>query len=188
MSKSEYLCYMIKTPGYSHNLSGSKGAEGYSDLQGVVTYVGITNDMKKRLRQHNGEISGGAKATSRFGDWEVAFYVTGFRDKNEVLSFEWRMHHPDGKRKKDRSYFGVLGRVRGLLETLSQTRFEEREFLLHATEKFQTFVQSREPSLWTALTGSIQITPLLPLSCPFPFPVIPSPPSYTDQIPLDDHV
>lgn len=27
-------------------------------------YTGITNDLKKRLRQHNGEISGGAVYTS----------------------------------------------------------------------------------------------------------------------------
>lgn len=135
----EYLCYMITTPGYTH------------------TYVGITHNMKKRLRQHNGEIAGGAKSTSRFQDWEVAFYVTGFEGKNEVLSFEWRMHHPDGKRKKDRNYFGVLGRVRGLLETLIQPRFEEREFFLHVTEKFQTYVQTRDPALWTTLSGTIQI-------------------------------
>jgi predicted GIY-YIG superfamily endonuclease len=167
--ESEYLCYMIATRGYTH------------------TYVGITHDMKKRLRQHNGEIVGGAKATSRFHDWEVAFYVTGFGSKNEVLSFEWRMHHPDGKRKKDRSYFGVLGRVRGLLETLIQNRFEERDFLLHATEKFQNFVQSRDPELWTALCGTIQIT-----SLPYPVPsssLSPTsfPPPCPDQTPPADH-
>lgn len=161
---SDYLCYMITTGGYTH------------------TYVGITHDMKNRLRQHNGEISGGAKATSRFRDWEVAFYVTGFAEKSEVLSFEWRMHHPDGKRKKDRSYFGVLGRVRGLLETLIQPRFEKKAYLLHATPAFQTFVQTKDPALWTALSASIQITTISWIS----LASTPSPPPCPDQNP-DEH-
>lgn len=36
------------------------------------SYVGITTDVVRRLRQHNGELTGGAKATTRFGSgWQL---------------------------------------------------------------------------------------------------------------------
>ena len=57
------------------------------------TYVGATLDIKKRLRQHNCEISGGAKRTRRdAGGWKLACHVSGFRTFNECLKFEyaWR--------------------------------------------------------------------------------------------------
>lgn len=62
------------------------------------TYVGITNNLKRRLRQHNGEICGGARYTRRARPWEHFIIVKGFIDKSEVLSFEWHIKH---KRKKN---------------------------------------------------------------------------------------
>ena len=38
------------------------------------TYLGITNNIRRRWRQHNGEIKGGAKATTAllgYGKWIV---------------------------------------------------------------------------------------------------------------------
>jgi len=56
-----------------------------------ATYVGATVDKDRRLRQHNGALKGGAKATSRTpGDWIRHCYVTGFPDNHAALSFEWR--------------------------------------------------------------------------------------------------
>jgi structure-specific endonuclease subunit SLX1 len=54
------------------------------------TYVGATIDVDRRLRQHNGELSGGAKATSTIpGGWYRVCYVKGFADNHEALRFEW---------------------------------------------------------------------------------------------------
>jgi predicted GIY-YIG superfamily endonuclease len=54
------------------------------------TYVGITNNTTRRIRQHNGELVGGAKYTStNKGDGEWYFY--GFIknvNKHLSLSFE----------------------------------------------------------------------------------------------------
>jgi structure-specific endonuclease subunit SLX1 len=54
------------------------------------TYVGATVDPDRRLRQHNGQLSGGARATSRVpGGWYRVCYLKGFESKREALRFEW---------------------------------------------------------------------------------------------------
>ena len=56
----------------------------------IKTYVGATLDVDRRLRQHNGELSGGARATSRVpGGWYRVCYVKGFENQREALRFEW---------------------------------------------------------------------------------------------------
>jgi predicted GIY-YIG superfamily endonuclease len=57
------------------------------------TYVGSTVDLDRRLRQHNGEITGGAKATARGYGWQRICYVLGFPDERAALQFEWRWKH-----------------------------------------------------------------------------------------------
>ena len=56
------------------------------------TYVGATNNFTKRIRQHNREITGGAKATSGFS-WRPLMLINGFKSSNELLSFEWHFKH-----------------------------------------------------------------------------------------------
>jgi predicted GIY-YIG superfamily endonuclease len=59
-----------------------------------TTYVGATVNLDRRLRQHNGEIAGGAIATTRLikkGEtWKRICYVQGFPDWKSALQFEWR--------------------------------------------------------------------------------------------------
>lgn len=50
-------------------------------------YCGISNDIKKRLRQHNGEIVGGAKYTKAFGPC-VLVYQERAKNKSEALKRE----------------------------------------------------------------------------------------------------
>jgi len=59
------------------------------DAGSQKTYVGITPDLDRRLRQHNGEIAGGARATSGRA-WERICHVRGFPDHRAALQFEWR--------------------------------------------------------------------------------------------------
>jgi structure-specific endonuclease subunit SLX1 len=60
-----------------------------------ATYVGATVDPDRRLRQHNKEITGGAKATAARvatgHKWRRLCRVTGFPDNHAALSFEWRL-------------------------------------------------------------------------------------------------
>ena len=59
-------------------------------LEPSKTYVGATIDVDRRLQQHNGELSGGAVATSTVkGGWYRVCYIKGFESKREALRFEW---------------------------------------------------------------------------------------------------
>ncbi len=82
-----------------------------------LTYNGSTNNPLRRLRQHNREISGGAKAT-QVGKWEIYVLMTGFNTHNNALSCEWKIKHPTGKRQRPKKYCGVNGRVSSLNEVL----------------------------------------------------------------------
>ena len=72
ISESNYNVYVLK------NTSNNR------------TYVGITNNIDRRLRQHNCIIKGGAKYTRNFkgdGEWIYHLYISGFT-KRESLSLE----------------------------------------------------------------------------------------------------
>ena len=79
-----------------------------------LTYNGSTNNMFRRLRQHNGEITGGAKATRNKGPWEPYAILTGFQTHQEALSCEWRIKHPTNQRKRPNKYCGINGRIESL--------------------------------------------------------------------------
>lgn len=104
MSKGQFVCYVIV-----HIPSGN-------------TYVGKTNHFARRLRQHNGEIAGGARSTRRReGRWKPLLYVHGFDTAQETLQFEWAMKHRRlGQRKR-----GVKGRIHQLERLLDLGRLKE---------------------------------------------------------------
>ena len=56
---------------------------------GKKTYVGATINPDRRLRQHNGELAGGARATHG-RSWKRRFLVGGFDNEKAALRFEWR--------------------------------------------------------------------------------------------------
>lgn len=55
---------------------------------GRRTYVGATVNPARRLRQHNGELVGGAKAT-KGRKWVRRFLIGGFVNERTALQFEW---------------------------------------------------------------------------------------------------
>lgn len=91
-----------------------------NDKYKTMTYNGSTNNPFRRLRQHNEEICGGAKAThGKAQSWEIYALLSGFENHVNALSCEWRIKHPSGKPgKRDSRFCGVKGRVIGLNEVL----------------------------------------------------------------------
>ena len=83
---------------------------------GSVSYVDSTTDLNRRLRQHNCEISGGARYTTKVKSntgcsWNVHAYVTGFVDEREALRFEYRLDRSMRRCKHLSSKEAVLGRM-----------------------------------------------------------------------------
>lgn len=78
------------------------------------TYIGSTNNLQRRIRQHNGELVGGAKATYSARPHEHYCIISGFPNHVSALRCEWLLKHPDNKRKRSAKYNGINGRIIGL--------------------------------------------------------------------------
>ena len=89
------------------------------------TYIGATNNFKKRIRQHNGEIKGGAKYTYSNRPWKPVCLVYGFKDNSHALCFEWRV-----KRKQVNNKFKTVylknNRIKNFFEVLQLERFTKK--------------------------------------------------------------
>ena len=107
-----------------------------------LTYNGSTNDPKRRLRQHNKEIKGGAKFTSiTTGGWEIYCLMSGFPDHVNTLQAEWRFKHCTGKPgPRPKCYCGVAGRIRGLNEVLPLTNWTSKSVIDNRASSFKLFI------------------------------------------------
>ena len=63
-------------------------------------YIGYTVNLRKRIRQHNGEISGGAKRTRKNRPWKIVMYISGFKYERTAMQYEYMIQHPPKKLRK----------------------------------------------------------------------------------------
>jgi structure-specific endonuclease subunit SLX1 len=104
-----YYCYILRSinPSFTNN-----------------TYVGFTTDPKRRIRQHNGELTGGAKATFSKRPHEIYCIISGFKTQHDALSYEWHFKHPSG-RKRNPKFNGIKGRILGLNHVLKNKPYDD---------------------------------------------------------------
>jgi structure-specific endonuclease subunit SLX1 len=76
-----------------------------------TTYVGFTTDPAHRLRQHNGELQGGARRTLKHRPWEFVAIVEGLPSKRVALQLEWALQHP---RRSIKAREGMRGLSSGI--------------------------------------------------------------------------
>ncbi|KAI0835208.1 hypothetical protein F5Y06DRAFT_276981 [Hypoxylon sp. FL0890] len=67
-----------------------------STIRHASLYIGSTPNPPRRLKQHNGEVKGGAARTSRrkLRPWEMVGLVSGFPVMVAALKFEWALTNP----------------------------------------------------------------------------------------------
>ncbi len=104
------------------------------------TYNGSTNDLKRRIRQHNGELVGGAKSTSNKGPWEYLAVISGFESHKEALSCEWRIKHPTNKKLRPKKYCGVEGRVKSLNLVLGLDKWTNNSSGLESGNEYTIYI------------------------------------------------
>lgn len=92
MKNKEWWVYVIQSQQPRHGKRGS--------LPGFY-YVGCTTDVARRLRQHNGEIAGGAKYTSQHRPWVLKTFYGPYYGQSEALKAERALKH--GKRGEART-------------------------------------------------------------------------------------
>lgn len=61
------------------------------------SYVGVTNNLRRRLKQHRGQLKGGAVYTKRSRDWRIIAVVGGLLKRKTALQLEWSLKHCRGR-------------------------------------------------------------------------------------------
>ena len=123
---NKYYCYILRSLNPNHLNK---------------TYNGKTNCIYRRLRQHNGIISGGAKATSGKGVWIPYVIIEGFETENEALSCEWRIKHPTNTKKRPSQYNGVKGRVKSLNLLIGLDNWTNKSSGMGSGRKYTMYIQ-----------------------------------------------
>jgi len=112
------------------------------------TYVGMTNDFFHRWRQHNGEIKGGAKYTSRFGnEWNPILIIDGFETMKEAMQCEWKVKRQRGKYKRVRGVHDLM--VGGGKWTSKSPLIHEQHLKVYVDEAYRQLFKGYEVNeLW----------------------------------------
>lgn len=107
------------------------------------TYNGYTCNMNRRIRQHNNQIKGGAKFTTRkqmktnlTDHWKYMLAITSNDvrfDYKKALSLEWSIKNPTNKRTRPNR--SPLGRINSLPLVFSNKKFCDIKFQLFIHEK-----------------------------------------------------
>ena len=95
-----YNCYIIYNDNYS--------------------YIGITNNIPRRIKQHNQILSGGAKYTKKIKNgWKYGCIIKGFKTKIHALQFEWALKHVNKKN-------GIVNRINNIVKLVNKRHWTKK--------------------------------------------------------------
>lgn len=140
----EWICYILKNT---------------SNTDYKITYNGSTNNPIRRLRQHNGELVGGAKMTKKYGQstWRIYAIISGFPDHKNCLQCEWIIKHPDGKRRTSPQYRTPLGRIIGLAKILKLNKWTNSSIIYNNTLNIKVWVENEYGHLFNDMPNNIKV-------------------------------
>ena len=116
------------------------------------TYIGATVDPHHRLRQHNGELVGGAKKT-KGRVWKRALYVGGFPTWIAALQFEWAW------KRKGRGRPGMIGKLHALIDLVTSERSTRLAVPFAEWPTHLTYHWEQEA---LHLVGTLNLAPIVP--------------------------
>jgi len=118
-----YFCYFL-------------GQEASRNGRGP-TYNGYTVNLNRRLRQHNGEIKGGAFATKEKGPWHfIAVLTCDSWTAVRAMQVEWLCRYPTRKKPRPQCFAGPEGRMKSLVEVFRRLELGECTRLFVRPEYF----------------------------------------------------
>ncbi|KZO89778.1 hypothetical protein CALVIDRAFT_559051 [Calocera viscosa TUFC12733] len=130
-----YACYVLRSLG--------------TRPRGRKTYIGTTTDPARRLRQHNGELTQGARKTSLDRPWIMSMLVHGFPSKLHALQFEWALQHPWKSRHLAHHFPTIIGRSK-LPRIVSVVRTMVSSPTYHAWPLHVTLLDAHAVEAWKA--------------------------------------
>jgi predicted GIY-YIG superfamily endonuclease len=145
VSSKDTFLYLVKSERIITNKYGKK-------LKKLWTYTGVTNDLRRRLRQHNGKIKGGARYT------RGKKFISGFPDRKTALQYEWRTHHPSRIRKGKNPLTKRLKQINAMMFMKKVTKksipHEQLELTINWIKKYKYHVEKEcieegKPLEWT---------------------------------------
>lgn len=116
------------------------------EIGGNRSYVGYTVNLDRRIRQHNSELVGGAKAT-KGRKWEFMGYIKGFPDNIIALQCEWKLKRMSSK--------GVLGRLDALKNIFHLETMTSNSIIKNCDLKLELYL--REEYLPIELPENIEV-------------------------------
>jgi predicted GIY-YIG superfamily endonuclease len=77
----------------------------------IKYYIGYTINLFKRIRQHNCEITGGAKATKGY-KWQYYMIFANLKNNIQGLQLEWRLKHSTKKK-------GIINKINACISYIN---------------------------------------------------------------------
>lgn len=108
------------------------------------TYNGYTVNLNRRLKQHNGIIQGGAKATRGRGPWKFIIIVTSpcWDCISIAMQHEWSIKYPTRKRPRPKEYNGILGRLKSFVHVFQHMEKIKCEHIIcYVKEEYKDFFE-----------------------------------------------
>jgi len=94
------------------------------------TYIGVTKNLEKRIKQHNGILSGGAKSTKSGTNWKYICILSA-KTYNYALKIEWYWKHKKTASGKWKRTIGIEERLLRAEELCNEYDCIKQEKMMH---------------------------------------------------------
>ena len=109
----------------------------YIIASGNRTYNGYTNNLTRRLRQHNREIKGGARATGirdfhTDEPWHyIAILTCDSWTAQRAMQVEWNIKYPTRHKPREKCFQGPTGRINSFIEVFKFVQDSNMTLYIH---------------------------------------------------------